>query len=55
MNQQSAETLQRIMQDRYPDTVVTVTAQDDGAEIEICARQHPPAFRETARIITSSW
>jgi hypothetical protein len=35
MNQQSAETLQRLMQDRYPDAVVTVTAQDGGAEIEI--------------------
>jgi hypothetical protein len=38
MNKRSAETLQRLMQDRYPDAVVTVTAQDDGAEIEICGR-----------------
>lgn len=44
MNQQSAETLQRLMQDRYPDAVVTVTAQDGGAEIEICGRVTSPGL-----------
>lgn len=44
MNQQSAETLQRLMQDRYPDAVVTVTAQDGGAEIEICGPVTSPGL-----------
>lgn len=35
MNQRQAEALQRMMQDRYPDAIVTVAAQDDGAEINI--------------------
>ena len=35
MNERQAEALQRLMQDRHPDAVVTVAAQDGGAEIII--------------------
>jgi hypothetical protein len=35
MNERQASALQRLMQDRYPDAVVNVKAQDNGAEITI--------------------
>ena len=44
MNERQAAALQRMMQDKYPDAVVTVTAQDNGAEITICGPTVSPGF-----------
>lgn len=42
MNERQAATLQLMMQDKYPDAVVTVSAQDNGAEITICGAVASP-------------
>ena len=42
MNERQAATLQLMMQDKYPDAVVTVSAQDHGAEITICGAVASP-------------
>lgn len=44
MNERQAATLQLIMQDKYPDAVVTVSAQDNGAEITICGPVASPGL-----------
>jgi hypothetical protein len=44
MNERQAATLQLMMQDKYPDAVVTVTAEENGAEITICGPVASPGL-----------